>query len=468
MSTGYIAPWGNDDNNGLTWGTAKKTPAGSIGSSLSPNYVTGTIYKPNSYQNIKPVGVRTAYVWAATNTKPNWGDGSVNFITKGGYTLVPGRTTNYTCLYSGSSSLITSGGYVENSVIKAPNAYVEIVPFTYTTVIGDQIEVRNGEYNNIIIARDILMNYATGTVGYNLFVNIETMTVNSNSYTVTGDTNEEKLQSMKDAYDTEFPDYPRDTFWANSRYYTGDVDDIFNDYVNGDMSLLDSTTNPVLIMQSETGQKIGGRYIAKQDKIGNYSSLVNIDTSGNITADTDWSCESEIYDCGKIVNIRSIECLFENNSYFGQINTQDNVSSAIDAGTGVLTIGKIYRVYDADIVHDSVTYSSGQNFTATTTDFTTTESGYVKEIYDVENSDIDRFSSKLQIKCSKSDSTLENANALTFYRNTEIEGVLLMNFDQNGEPLYGDADTDFDDSTAVQLQLRYYQVLIEGKYNNLN
>lgn len=201
--------------------------------------------------------------------------------------------------------------------------------------------------------------------------------------------------------------------------------------------------------------------------IATYTDLVNIDSNGNITASTDWSATSPIHDSGSITQLKWIDASYLMDVVNGeQINSEDNIGVEISAGTEVLTVGKTYTVYGS-ITHSAIAFTDSMCFVAQNQDFTTASGGYVKEVIGVDANDIRTVRSKVQLKISLWDATLNSANPVLFFIEPHTDGYCMCNVDVNGNITHGNADADFDVATAVVVKYRYIQVYAKGKGNNL-
>jgi hypothetical protein len=151
---------------------------------------------------------------------------------------------------------------------------------------------------------------------------------------------------------------------------------------------------------STNGRYIGAKgvahYTATPDPtegstIYNNSSAINLDltVAGKYTiidSTSVASIETEEIDFGSIKDIANISLFKDINQgdrFAGLLDSTAKLGTIINPGTGVLLVASLYYVTQDTIINDGIEYFAGDSFIATSVDYTTTTSGTVRLILEV-------------------------------------------------------------------------------------
>ncbi len=483
MATGYVTNYGNDDNDGLTWETAKRSIQGAVDVGHDPLEVNGYLNQ-NVIANVIIInGNGSTVIDGISLGHFNTGISSVHYFydlefknfRSSNWIRAHGRY--YRCTLSSlADNIVTTAHRFTESIFHSSDGLTNVQRVNQSTihkVTRIDLDDVGFEFNNSIISDVPNLDFKTIPTDqlYTLFINCAFKFTGGSgtdetTYTYpTGATDTDKLQNLRDRMATVYGGLASD-YLVGCKYYSGSYNDIFVDADNGDFNLVPFC---IAAHMSYEGDYIGARPEGtKAEWNTDFSSIVNIDSNGNVIDQTiDASAETSIIDIGHERDVLNFQALGQRAMRNGQqINTETNLGSNIAAGSSVLTDGLTYECVDDTIVRDD-SGSTGQNPWET---FTAVDEGSgvglgfsgdgeVKEVY-ID----DRYEEKVQFKSSKTDNTLAAAVLITSKLHSN---PVLVNVDGNGEPTHGDADVGYVEGTAIPLRSRYIQFFIKIKANNL-
>jgi len=492
MANYYCANWGNDNNDGLAWETAKRSFQASVDISVNND----SIYFKGFYnENVSPpaqrilIGDKVSSIIDGTKLS-----GSFNIYARR-YTILQNWL-----LVVGSSASASYGNIFKNCIInsiysRSLSEDLHISNNNYTlnprSSIGNDVTLYSKNINNILsygvyevstwiggayswIIANWSIDQAYITVGlykYSLFINCKFKfrggglgTDETTFEYPIGATDEDKIQNLKDRMVIVYGGVATD-YLIGCKYYSGADTDIFVDPSVEDFHLV---PNCIAAHMSFSGDYIGAlKEGHKYDWNTDWASIVNIDSNGNIIDQTvDASAESNIIDIGYVRKINDFSILGQRALRNGnQVNIVSNLGNTITAGSSVLTNAKTYQVRDNTITLDDSGGTVLQPFECFVANdegggvglgFAGT--GTVKEVL------IDNYDPKIQIKCSRTDATLASAVTITCKLS---DSPVMVNVDGGGEPTHGSADAGYDSGTAVQLSTRYIKMYLLVKANQL-
>jgi len=492
MATYYVAPWGNDENDGSSWETAKRNPVSGNANilkglvnlnlnSTSENYTAvdgGVVDGAGRFQNVTVMN----------NIQHK------NAVFK-----------NYQCMYSKTSTISGKTGFIncvllniptliytvanrkilmQNSIVKNTNGFDLDSYFnegTNSTFFYCDFIIYKGHSKLIIANSNLELEGVNKYINYSLFINSKFkftgggLGTDETAYTYpTGATDDDKLTALRNRMVTV---YGGDVslYLIGCKYYSrnapdgqeedaGYIDaykDIFVDADNDDFHLKEN--NPVNAHHMAwDGNYIGAKPVGNEADLSEFT-LTNIDSNGKIIdQETDATAVSTIQDLGKTRKIAQFQVRGQRAARNGQqTNDEANLGVPIAAdGVNTITAGKTYMCID-DIIHQDTTNvdrDPWETFIAANTEtISTIGSGKVQEVL------IDKYDNQFKITCSKTDATLASATEITMLRYE----VPMVNVDANGEPTAGNADPSYDAGTAVELYTRYIKYNIRIKANNL-
>jgi len=515
--SGYVANWGNDNNDGLTRDTAKKSIQGAMDGSLtSPYYLFGlfneTIVPTPDYvfygnnEAVISGSLLAVVVNSSANLTDILLDGlkvvnfnklhnlgittTLNIINSHIHNGALIAESNTSPVYINGSVLskvlaITIQTNVNNNGIRSAcikSSTIHNIGIFNLTVAGagstyDALALGNSIYSNMTLNLLALTSIAIPVFIYNLFINVsfkfsggglgfdETVS----SYP-TGATDADKIQNLRNRMATVYGGLASD-YLIGCKYYSGSYNDIFVDADNGDFNLVPYC---IAAHMSYEGDYIGARREGlKANWNADWANIVNIDANGRVIDQTlEASAESNIIDVTHVRSIVRFNSLGLRAARNGQqINTESNLSAQIDAGTNVLIAGKTYQVVNNVITLDNpamTSYTPFECFVAINAGGGAGVNGLgfaagggaVKEVF----TGAAVYDSKIQIKCSKIDPTLAAATLITCFQNVY---PILVIVDGSGEPTLGNADVGYDELTAVPLYIRYIKFFIKIKAGQL-
>ncbi len=499
MADGYVSNWGNDDNDGLSWETAKRTFQGAKDANLTSLYAKGFFYEQLTFSvatvingdNLILSGLNLAGI-----INPSGANISTyrNIIFKNAINLKDFAGFGENIILEGCSIFNIKRMHLETGTYKyfslkeclISNVPEAILDFnknghlfknnTLYKVIGNILIYDNGiptDYNNnLIVDSSIEFLNNPEILSYTLLTNSDfKFTGGSLGFDETtfeypiGVDDLAKIQNLRNRMVIVYGGLASD-YLVGCKYYSGSYNDIFVDADNGDFNLVPFC---IAAHMSYDGDYIGARPEGtKAEWNTDFASIVNIDANGNVIDQTiDASAETSIIDIGHERDVLNFQALGQRAARNGQqVNIETNLGSNISAGSSVLTDGSVYECVDDTIVRDD-SGSTGQNpwetFTAVDegagVGLGFTGSGEVKEVYTD-----DRYEEKVQLKSSKTDGALAAAVLITSKLHSD---PVLVNVDGNGEPTHGDADVGYVEGTAIPLRSRYIQFFIKIKANNL-
>lgn len=505
MATIYVRNWGNDNNNGLTEKTAKKTQQGAIDAISSGTIdISGYYFGETDYKNLVYYTCKNSmfnYSYSSTDAiKVN--SAGVDGINCKNFdvgirclnNLEYVRNSNIdNCIYAfrdsyggelyqscreSTCNIITRCTYVYHSLHTTPSIlscstlHNNSDVYLFATVSGfpDKTELINNIIsNNEKLTLDRIE--LAKNLNHTLFINQKIRLIGGGLGTdesvetyPTGATDADKMQNLRDRAAIVYGGIANDYF-DGCQYYSGSYNDIFIDADNGNFYLKETG---IAATMSFEGKYIGAKGVGKEIFISEFNSLSNFNAStGQVTDQTidAIAFDSPIRDLGEVRNILNLEEIGVN-AYRNGIykNTDDFLGAEITAGSSVLTAGEPYYVYSGSITLDdsgTTTYNVFDTFTAVDegggAGLGFSGAGIVKKV------NIDKYDNKMYLKCSKVDPNLTGAVEIQLFLNQTPE----VNIDVNGEPVLGNADAGFDELEAVPLSMRYYQQKATYKADSL-
>ena len=499
MATYYVANWGSEDNDGLSWESAKN----SINSISIENY---DIFHIKGYYNetintgnksVKVYGYGTIFNGNFTTPTTsfsklidginfeNYSNGISNYFEAG--TLLNNCMIKNAQLAAGYNSIRRV--YSTYSIFNNCSYFTQLRDedllsknCTFFNIQFDSSSNKNQLANNFMIFSnsDLFLSDLEYPYTYSLFIHCKFQLTggglgnDETAYSYpTGNTDTEKLQNLRERAAAVYGGQNYDYF-IGCKYYSRDTadedtpgndaetayQDIFVDADNDDFHL--KADNPVDAQyMAWDGNYVGAKPVGVGVGLSSMT-LSNIDATTGLIQDqeTDATADTGIIDIGKERKITNISALGQRAMRNGQqVNTISNLSAPIAAGS-TLTAGKIYMCID-DVITldtDSKSYNPWEMFlVGTTQTFSTTGAGRVQEVY------IDQYDEKITIQCSKTDSTLTGVPTITLF----LHETPMVNVDTNGEPTKGNADAGYDEATAQSLYTQYIKVNNIVKANNL-
>ena len=498
MATGYVTNWGNDENDGLTWETAKKTFQGAKDVGLSPVYAKGWFDEripDNVYIYAEKLGdliidgrnfnySRTPFYTRTNIIFSNYKDLMALYPMVNCHINNCEFNYNNTGYHNPMSKCILNNCNVSSESIKICPENSTLFNFKkeFSLTLEQTYNIIPGS-NNIIYNPDgVRFLDLINPIKYSLFIHTKFkftgggLGTDETSYSYpTGNTDDEKLQNLRDRMVAVYGGQASD-YLVGCKYYSRDTvdetvpgnpaetayQDIFVDADNGNFYL---KPDSIAAHMAYDGSYIGAKPVGAQAVTvpnGGSWTLQNINnTDGLITqegGDDALANYLDVFDLGNIKEIVELQAIAEIAYRNGmQINTQNNLSTPISAGTNVLTAGKTYMVINAPITLDNAAatvYNPWETFNAIDEgsgaglgfdDGGASPPGQVQEVL------IDQYDEKIKLKAHKEDSSLNNANIITLY----LHEKPMVNLDASGNPQYGNADTDFDPATAQPLYARY-------------
>ncbi len=495
MAAGYVTNWGNDNNDGLTWGTAKRSLQGAKDAALLPTYLKGYFNEPfldmNGLTGIDiPIWDGGNIVSTANGTNRTYTNLYLkNFNKIDGYTASRDIPAWSNCTLENVSLNIinTSWNGCKGTLLHKCNTLASILLLDQNTIHGGgrtttlyiNYLYKIYSYNNIISEfAEIDINISPDEnkdakfLKYSLIINSAfKFTGGSEGADETvyiypaGNTDIDKLQDLKNRMAIVYGGVAAD-YLEGCKYYSGSYNDIFQDADNGDFNL---KPDSIAVNMAYDGSYIGARPVGQNIPIADFTKT-NIDTNGRvIDQNVDANAKStSIIDLGKIRQIVSWTALGDRAARNGQqINTEENLSAPIAPGSNVLEDAKVYMCINDTITLDdagATTYNPWETFVAVDEGsgvglgFSTAGSGQLQEVL------IEDYDQKIKIKSSKTDALLSTAPVLTFLL---YASPPMVNVDGNGIPTAGDGDTAFDEGTAVNFYTRYLDPDIDIQENNL-
>jgi len=526
MATYYIANYGNNLNNGSSWNLAWKNiyAANNILRHYDNYYLDG-------YFDDLPHINRTykRHLYGVNNTKI---DGknyyNTTYFNNNFYHLEIFNFKRFVTYVNGSVgycyfhdisefySSLTDRAYIYQCIFNNVNRIYfasYIIQYSNNTVHNcSNVYLRYLKKHFIFSNCTISINTASN-ISYSLFINCSFKITGSGTdndeteYTYPiGDTDEEKMENLRERIAYVYSRTDTESFFKFSKYYSGDYNDIFVDADNGNFSLVPGCIAETM---SEFGTKIGATNIGITTNI-DQSILNNIGTSGYIQNNNiDAIYDSNIIDFGKVRKVTKFNILYDNfkrNSFY--INTDSNLGEIIYEGDNVLTDGieyvninneieinntsKDYYVkWDTFITNAEADPNNGLGFRSKCFEYgiystngtcgTNSTSGtngtdgteclpetIIFDSYCGTNGAVQEILfDKLQIikiKCSKTNSTLDIEPELTMF----LSDTPMVNVNVIGEPIYGNADENFNSETATPLYTRYIKLTTHIKSNTLS
>lgn len=498
MADWYVSNWGNDDNDGMSWATAKKTISGVelVEGTDDITYANGYFNEPSRLRTLICVPgtifdgeLLTDFVPDVQSLKlenviiQNWRNFAPsnryyreqnNVIVKNlsagfcfGYSSMV--IHKYCVIYNAVTTDIkqnVSSGYTKYNVTYAKLSNINFVVLGYS-------DVYYGLKDSIFQA-DFYYWEAPQKIPYCLFIGGDFQFTGGDqgadeiSYVAPiGATDEIKIQNLKDRMAIVYGGLS-DNYLKGCKFYSGPLTDILVDPENGDYNLVPFC---IAAHMNFNGDYIGGRPEGKKLNWNtDWNNTTNIGSPGYVTdQNIDSTTESDIIDIGHVRTVLNFQSLGNRAARNGQqINTESNLSANISPGTSVLTDGSVYMCVDDTIALDDSgatpripweTFTAVDEGAGAGLGFTTEGVGTVKEVYTD-----DRYEPKIQWKSSKSDPTLAAAVLITSKLNSD---PVMVNVDINGEPTLGDANVGYDSGTAVQLTAQYIKFFIKIKAWNL-
>ena len=491
---GYIRNWGNDENDGLTKTTAKRTlqgakDAGLTGDTSNHVSISGFYNEQTALYGIFGEGylmfdgsllgdfipgiqgshLENAIVQNYTNFSPanRYYRKMINCIVRNVDSIGNSIEAVNNKIDNLFYNIVTVRIHQPSSIYSFSNNTKKCTNLNFlSTYFG------NGDLRNSIYCADQILVQAPFTFLYSLFIggtymfnggglgNDETV------YTApTGVDDTAKLENLRSRMATVYGGVAAD-YLIGCKYYSGSYNNIFVDADNGDFNLVPFC---IAAHMSYDGDYIGARLEGiKADWDTDFSNTVNIDAIGNISdQNTDATTQTNIMDFGHIRTVLNFQALGDRAARNGQqINSEVNLGSNISAGSNVLVDNTVYMCVD-DIITRDDSSATGQipwdTFTAIDegggVGLGFSDSGTVKEVY-ID----DRYEEKIQFKSSKTDAVLSAAVLLNHKLHSD---PILVNVDGVGEPTHGNLDVGYNEGTAIPLRSRYIQFFIKIKSNNL-
>jgi len=472
MADGFVTNYGNDDNDGLTWETAKRSLQGAADAGFNIQHIKG-LFNETLVNNYKYIGYGNTILdfrfisYAHSQSYLT----SIDIRNIGGQSY---KNAMINCIITNNAKIIFGFDDAEFSVLNNTD-FAENASYNYNNITAFRClaEIVNSVFNEKdSIYAECNIEVKSKYINFSLFINSQFKftggAIGTDETTFeypTGATDTAKLQNLGDRMAIVYGGLASD-YLVGCKYYSGSYNDVFVDADNGDFNLVPFC---IAAHMSYDGDYIGARPEGtKAEWNTDFSSIVNIDANGNVIDQTiDASAETNIIDIGHERDVLNFQALGQRAARNGQqVNTETNLGSNIAAGSSVLTDGSIYECVDDTIVRDD-SGSTGQNPWET---FTAVDEGSgvglgflgdgeVKEVY-ID----DRYEEKVQFKSSKTDGALSTAVLITSKLHSD---PVLVNVDGNGEPTHGDADVGYVEGTAIPLRSRYIQFFILIKANNL-
>lgn len=486
MAAGFVANWGNDLNNGLTWATAKKSLQGARDALLAPVNVKGYFNAGANYgvccgQDGKIIGFPAVFDGLGilpcfiTSSDEIWFNKCIfqNFTT-----LQLGKVGIWETLVFKNIESITT--VTVNNRRQSKIVFFKITSLSLISVgekatfylcgiitLKNTTELKLEHYAGHIYSTSSLniqhKNIAT-YLKYCLFHNMSFKFTGGGlgsdetafSYP-TGTTDDEKFNNLRQRCVLVYGGLQSDYF-INCRYLSASTNELFVDADNGVLNLVPGSIASNMYYD---GTFIGALNEGRDAMFPSEyipGSISNIDNNGQLVDQTiNAEATSQIIDLGslrKITSFAGIEALAYNNG--NQLNAIDNLGPEISAGS-TLTIGKVYWVDFGNIVSNAISYAFRQTFTASSTSFSTSDGGKVREVL------TDKYNGSISIKCSRTDATLASASTITM----DLHLTPTVNSDVNSEPTYGNRDVLYNSVNGVPLICRYIQFILKIKGKNL-
>lgn len=484
MATYYVRNFGNDNNDGLTVKTAKKTIQGGLDVAVSSNDtvdIEGLFYENNVSGTANLNGNGNAIIDGRNSgyfTRNEFSQRSFaglhfrNFTTNLSDDLFCNfnrclfedvkldRTTGSSRSRLGSNTLIYNGtNRFFSCELNGDNATIfrAYIQIARTGVITDD------NYLFAESAIEIQQYLVAERLRYSLFTNCEFkltgggLGTDEASFTaLSGATDADKLANLRSRAAVVYGGFPPDYFQYCEVYdVRGNYNDIF---IDADLKNFYLKEDSIAANFTFDGSYIGALPPAKVFQVADFDTLTNLQSGGLVTdqaLDASLGNANKILDLGGVFEISKLDALriiaTRNGMHF---SNNEVVSADISAGSGVLTDGEVYQVIGGSIALDdsgSTTYSVYETFTASDEGgglglgFSGT--GVVRQVL------VNGIIPVITIKISKSISDLVGIPEIK----VKLSDNPKMNIDSEGEPLYGDADASFNSGTAVALAGRYVQ-----------
>ena len=493
MADSYLSNWGNDNNDGLSWETAKRSVQGIRDATLAggPVHAKGIF---NEDSTIRILQGEDGYVIFDGTLKPY-------FILNLGYnqllSLSNAIVQNFSDYAQTSNRFYT---HYYNCIIRnIPGQFGETIDFQYVrrnllvykvgTILllhqslADHQNctysatslIRFHIYQFNVLGKHISNIYMSPTysieavfpIRYSMFIGGSFKFIggglgtDETVYTdPIGADDAAKMNNIRDRMAIVYGGVAND-YLVDCLYYSGSYNDIFVDADNGDFSLV---PNCLAAHMNYYGDYVGAcKEGVPATWNADWTNIINIDSNGRIIdQNLDASAESVIKDIGHIRLVKDFAILGGLSLRNGQsLNNIPNVGIDIAAGSNVLTAGYVYQVYNNTIVTDdalATTYAPFECFRAVDegggAGLGFSGDGVVRRVL------IDDYDPKIQIKCSKTDPTLATATLITCKAS---DNPVFVNVDGAGEPLYGSGDAGYDAGTAVPLSTRYIKFFVQIK-----
>lgn len=497
MADIYVAIWGNDNEDGLTPKTAKRTLL--AGTDISTN--TDTIHVKGYYNE---------YV---SNSGSRIMDGA-GAVIGGEHILILFKTLstvksftnftirNFTKIISGNAndSLKLTGCTVENgaeiigganrSGFWTHNTFNNITSITrynsatsglfefntffnipnFKLVLNSALPYTYFLRNNIFAGEPFELSGYHSHFNYNLFIAHKFKFTGGGlgadeatfEYPIGAD-DDAKLEDLKSRMVLVYGGVEAD-YLEGCQYYSGSYNDIFIDADNGNFFLKNGC---VAAHMSYDLKHIGGRGVGTEIPIADFVTKTNFEATGEMT---DQTLDSEasappIQDFGKVRIIEHIQIIGEQVARNGvYLNFEAFLGADIAAGAPVLTDGEVYYVKSGTVTLDNAAADVHNVFST----FTATDEGAGVGLGFtgagiVQHVDVDKYTPKVRYKCSKTDATLATAPTIALYVGANPQ----VNLDAFGEAEHGDANPLFNPANGVVLSCRYRQVQINYVANQL-
>lgn len=509
MAEGHVANWGNDENDGLSWETAKRSLQGAHDISSNPtnikgcfnealiNNITGEIINGVGYVFIDGSFLGELFFafncavfnniifnnWSRIKSA-NYSDGALNNCT-----IKNSGIVGLSSFYSDPDTVYNQNGFSVGTlsvmhqlttfhIHLSNNPSEELSGFTmhnigtiYSYATGDVLSYDNKDKH--IYSNSKVCFQSKSHALFSLYINCDFKFIEGSegadevAYAYpTGANDDAKLQNLKDRMAIVYGGVESD-YLVGCKYYSGSYNDIFLDADNGSFYLVEGCIASNMGYNGEyVGAKPEGKVIQfDQD----YSNIINIDANGKITdQNNDASAEGNVLDFGKVRHLPSLEALGIRSARNGvEMNAVANLGSQIGEGASVLTDQKNYIVEGTPIVLDD----GGGTIRAVDERFMAIDegagaglgfaaaSGFVREI------DIDKPQA-IRLKCSLSSVDLSSVAHVNGYITLDLFIEPKVNVNANGEPTYGNLDTGFV-GPGVPLFTRYIKDLPIVKANQL-
>jgi len=489
MATYIFAPWGNDNLDGLSWKHANRHIINRDKHNNTTVYATG--YFENfqihyNYYKYTFVGYGKTIINGLnyyTNLEYRgqyYNIDFYNFNRIGNFTY--GSEIKY-CYFKDIKSFGNQYTPFNYCIFKHVNSlnFRYTLPYSYrnNTIYKCTLSLEYGSiYNSIVADSNIYMSRLSHPENV-LFINCKFRFLyggngtDETEYTYpVGETDLDKLYDLRyrmvNVYGGNAEDY-----LINCVYYSGPVTDVLIDPENDIYSLVE---NSIAEHMSIDGGYIGAKEVGLN--ITNLN-LENINsTSGLLIDDTqDAIIETDIIDLGSITEIKdiNINSIIEYKNGH-QLNYENNLGNIIDPGIDVLqndmtyvTINDIIETNDTYYTHyknfETFNATYDENYSTSGTSgsvgnglgFVTYDDGKVQEVF------YEKSFEKYKIVISDNDPTLTNGIELAMLYG-EIPTV---NLDENGVPIYGNADLNYSNFDKKTLYTRYIKIYITIKVNNL-